>query len=286
MFPNDTTEGVTWFMEQHTPNVGLALRVKEHLYTHQSPYQLIEIFDTFDYGKVLTLDKLIMITERDEFAYHEMLVHVPLLIHPNPRKILVIGGGDGGTLREIVKHPTVERIVQVEIDEDVVNACREYFPEVSSAYDDPRVELVVQDALKYVKSVRGQFDAVLIDSSDPVGPAVGLFAESFFTDVHAALNSDGIVSGQTAPIFYEPMRIRLVLDHLRNLFPYTGVYTSHIPSYPAGMWGFTIASKTQKIPSPPDEVRFLTFCEGLKYYNISIHNGSFGLPQYILQAIE
>jgi len=279
--------GQTWFTEYHTDNIGMTFRVKEHVVRRKSPYQLIEIFDTVEYGKLLTLDGLVMITDRDEHVYHEMMTHVPLLMHPNPKKVLVVGGGDGGCLREIIKHDCVEKAVEVEIDGDVVELCKEHFPSVASAYGHPKVELVVHDAIDYLRSVRGEFDVAIIDGSDPVGPAVGLFERSFFQDIADALKLGGIMSCQIGSPHYSLDRIETTLKHWRAVFSDTRLYLAHIPTYPSGVWGLGVASKNvDGTKKTPDHVRFLTFANTLKYYNLDIHEGAFRLPEEVRRAAE
>jgi len=277
--------GLVWFTEYHTDGAGLTLRVKEQLVHRQSPYQLIEILDTVEYGKLLTLDGLVMITDRDEHVYHEMMTHVPMLIHPEPKQVLVVGGGDGGCLREIVKHPSVERAVEVEIDGDVVELCREHFPAVASAYSHPKVELVVDDAIDYLHNVRGEFDVAIIDGSDPVGPAVGLFERSFFQDIADALKPGGIMSCQIGSPLYSLDRIAATLKHWRAVFADARAYLAHIPTYPSGVWALGVASKERDgTLRKPDRVRYLTFAETLRYYNLEIHKGAFALPEEIRRA--
>ena len=278
--------GEFWFLERHADDVGLLLRVKRHLTHRQSPYQIIDVFDTYAYGRVLTLDRLIMLTERDEAAYHEMLVHVPMLTHPDPRRVLVVGGGDGGVLRELLRHRSLERAVQVEIDREVVEACREFFPWAAAAFDDPRVELVVGDGLDYVKGVSAEFDLVIIDSTDPVGPAVGLFKLPFYRDVHKALDSDGIMACQIGSPFYSGEWVGNLAVILRQIFSDTGVYLVHVPCYPSGVWSLDIASKGAQIGSGPDEVRYDTMADDLRYYNPAVHRGSFMLPEYLRRKLE
>lgn len=279
--------GQTWFTEYHTDGSGLTLRIRETLARKQSPYQFIEIFDTFEFGRLLTLDGLVMITDRDEHVYHEMMTHMPLMTHPNPRRVLVVGGGDGGCLREIVKHPCVEKAVQVEIDGDVVELCKEFFPKVASAYDHPKVELIVDDAIEYLRKVKGEFDVAILDGSDPVGPAVGLFERSFFQDVSDALRPGGVISCQIGSPLYSLDRISTTVKHWHSLFGDVAVYTAHIPTYPSGVWALGMASKEKGIFSrKPDEVRFLTFADTLRYYNLEIHEGALCLPAEIRRAIS
>jgi len=283
--PNDQLPGQTWFTEYHTGNAGLTLRISCHLARRQSPFQLIEIFNSVEYGRMLTLDGLVMLTERDEYVYHEMMVHIPLLIHPDPKRVLVVGGGDGGCLREIVKHACVEKAVEVEIDRDVVELCKEHFPSIASAYDNPKVELVIGDAIDYLQNVSGQYDVAVIDGSDPVGPAEGLFKRSFFQNIADSLKPGGIMSCQLGSPFYSLDRIRETVAHWRGIFADARIYLAHIPTYPSGVWAFGVASKEVDGTSKnPDRVRYLTFAAGLKYYNLDTHQGAFSLPERVRRA--
>ena len=283
---NPVMDGEFWFLERHSKNAGLMLAVREHIYSHKSRYQLIEVFDTFEYGRILTLDRLIMLSERDESAYHEMLVHVPMFIHPSPKRVLVVGGGDGGTLREVVKHPGLELAVQVEIDEEVVNVCREYMPGIASAYDHTKVRLVIQDALVYLKGAEDTFDVVIIDSTDPIGPAASLFEIPFYRDVFKALREKGVMTCQLGSSIYNLDQIVNVLKQLQSIFTGAQLYMTHVPTYPSGLWTLGIASKGKLFHQNPDEVRYRTMKDQFNYYNNSIHFGSFMLPEYIKRALK
>ena len=278
--------GEFWFFERHRPHAGLMLKVTRHLESRQSKYQRIDIFDTVEYGRVMTIDNLVMLTERDEFAYHEMLAHVPMLTHPDPRRVLVIGGGDGGILRELVKHETVEKAVQVEIDSEVIDLCKRHFPWAEETYSHPKVELVIENALEYIKQVENSFDVIIVDSTDPVGPAVELFEPPFYRHIHRALTSDGIMSAQLDAPFYNIKRIGKVFKILRGIFSDVGMYLAFIPGYPSGVWGLGLAQKSRKIHMEPDEVRYNTIRDGLKYYNLEVHRGSFMLPEYMRREIN
>ncbi|HHE47258.1 MAG TPA: polyamine aminopropyltransferase [Bacteroidetes bacterium] len=285
MTTDDVSPGEFWFYEKHVPTAGIMLKVGELLACRRSRYQTIQLFDTADYGRVMTLDNLIMLTERDEFSYHEMLTHVPLLLHPQPRQVLVVGGGDGGVLREVIKHGTVERAVQVEIDREVVDVCREFFPWAAETYDNPRVELVIDDALKYINTVRNEFDLVIVDSTDPVGPAIDLFGSPFYSDVYDALTADGLMTCQIDSPFYGSRRIGMIMDTLRDIFHDAGLYLTQVPSYPSGVWGLGIASKSRKNFHEPDKVRYDTLSGTLRYYNPDVHRGSFLLPEYLRRVV-
>jgi len=207
-------------------------------------------------------------------------------MHPQPKKALVIGGGDGGTLREIIKHPTIERAVQVEIDFEVVKASQQFFPQLASAYDHPKVELIIADAVIWLQQTTEKFDIVLVDGSDPVGPAAGLFKTSFYRDIKSILNEGGMMAGQVGSPLYNLERCREVMGMLGSIFPFTGFYTVFIPAYPSGCWGFGLGANCELSFECSDEVRYSTFKRTLKYYNTDIHKGAFLLPETIKQAVR
>jgi spermidine synthase len=227
--PNSNSEGI-WFTEYGPENTALSLKIKRKIFERETLFQKIEIFDSYDYGRVLVLDGFIMLTEKDEFIYHEMIAHVPLFTHPNPVRVLVIGGGDGGVVREVLKHKSVERVELVEIDEEVVNAARKFFPQVSSYLDDERVEVIFQDGVEFIKAKNGVYDVILIDSPDPIGPAVGLFEESFYKDVFSALNDFGIVVAQAESPFVFPDLIKKIHSVFNKYFPIVRFYLAKCPN--------------------------------------------------------
>lgn len=267
-----------WFTEKQTENVGLSLRVRESLLVEQTPFQRLAVLDTYLYGRMLVLDGAIQTTEEDEFVYHEMITHVPLITHPQPREVLVIGGGDGGTVREIVKHPDVSRVRLVEIDDRVVAAARRFLPSLSQALDDPRAEVIIADGAEYVRAMREACDVIIIDSTDPVGPAVKLFEADFYQTVHDALTPEGLFVAQSKSPYLDRDLIREILAIMRSLFPIALIYTAAIPTYPSGFWSFVLGSK-QHHP--------LTFDEGraekleTRYYSPEIHRAAFTLPREI-----
>lgn len=275
-----------WFTELHTPHFGITFRVKEQLIWKQTPYQTIQIFDTYEMGRMLVLDGLVMVSDRDESAYHEMLVHVPMHTHPHPREVLIIGGGDGGSLKQVIKHPSVEKVVQVEIDREVVELCRKYFPSLTSAYDHPKVQLIFQDAVEFVRQSSELFDVVIVDGSDPIGPAIGLFQEEFFGNIYRILKPQGLVSGQIGSPFLNEERVKKIARLLKTIFTDRAIYLVQTPTYLPGIWALFLASKEQNIVFDTQSVRCITFDPPLKYYNKDIHMGSFMLPQYIMDLVN
>src|SRR5690554_2194506 len=227
---------------------------------------------------MLVLDGIIMTTEKDEFFYHEMITHVPLHTHPRPEQVLVVGGGDGGTVREVLKHPTVSRVVLAEIDEGVINAARKYLPALAGGLSDPRVEIEITDAILYVREHRNEFDVVIVDSTDPVGPGVGLFTKEFYQDVYKALKDGGLMVAQTESPVNNKELVQKIHRTLQEVFPLVRLYLGPVPTYPSGLWSYTLASKGPDPVAVPDE-RFLAL--ETKYYTPEIHRAALALPPFI-----
>jgi spermidine synthase len=272
-----------WFTEKIEEKLGLTLKIKSTLHAENTPYQRIDVLETEALGKMLLLDGAVMLTERDEFIYHEMITHVPLSTHPHPRHVLVIGGGDGGTVREILKHPSVEQIDLVEIDVRVIEICQTYFPQVSQRLNDPRVKLRIEDGIHFVKKTSNPYDIVLVDSTDPVGPAKGLFEETFFKDIHRCLRQDGIMVAQSESPFLHPSIIQEMVQTLKKIFPIVKIYLAPIPTYPSGLWSFAFCSKEYD-PLLHFHPRGLE--PQSRYYNEEIHRSAFSLPNFIKEWIE
>lgn len=269
-----------WFSEYQTKNVKLSFRIKDILYTKQSKYQNISVIETEDFGRVLALDDTIMLTTKDEFVYHEMISHVPLLTHGNPSNVLVIGGGDGGTIREVLKHP-IKEVHLVEIDEEVIETSKKYFPSISCGFGDSRVKVFCEDGIEFVKKNKG-YDIIIIDSPDPIGPAVGLFSGEFYKDVFESLNEGGIMVAQTeTPILFGDLIKRLYKD-MSSVFPYTNLYSAVIPTYPGAYWTFTMGSK--KINPLLQEISNTTNLN-TKYYTKELHKSYFLLPPFVKELL-
>lgn len=276
-----------WYTEEHTPAVRFSIKVREQLFSKKSPFQQIDIFDSVEFGRFLTLDGLMMLTEYDEFIYHDMITHVPMATNPEIKRVLVIGGGDGGTVRELTRYSAIERIDMVDIDEMVVSACREHLQITSCKLDDPRVSLYFEDGLKFVRRCEDAYDLVIVDSTDPFGPGEGLFTREFYGNCFKALSPGGILVNQHENPYYESYSTSMRRAHLRirELFPICRVYQAHIPTYPSGHWLFGFASKR------PDPIRDLDAAAwnslGIKtrYYNTDIHTGAFMLPNYVRESL-
>jgi len=269
-----------WFEEiDAKETVGLKLRVTEKLFSKKSPFQQVDIYQTADHGRLLVHDGAVMATERDEFIYHDMITHVPLFTHPNPKNVLIIGGGDGGTAREVLRHPTVQKVIMVEIDPVVVDAAREWLPQTSKEFSNPKLKIEIADGVEFVKKTKEKFDVVIVDSSDPIGPATPLFNIDFYRDVHSCLTDDGIVVSQCeSPHYHKEMQGK-VLSILHDLFPMVHLYTYTNLTYPGGYWGFSFASKKYCPVADFDGKRADAL--NCKYYNSQLHLASFQLPTFV-----
>lgn len=286
---SDTLNEDKWFSEDSKSLVPprytkIRIKYKEILFSQKSPYQKIDIYDTYDHGKMLTLDNLVMVTERDEFFYHEMLSHVSLFTHPNPKKVLVIGGGDGGTLREVIKHSEVQDAHLCEIDEMVTKKSMEYFDFWDNVKDDPRVKLFFEDGFNFLERSENTYDIILVDSTDPIGEAEKLFDISFYKLCYNALNDNGILVVQSESPHYNVDVIQSTIKKYKSLFAITNLYTVPIPTYPSGYWSFLLGSKNF---DPLTNYRVGNYkAMNLKYYNNEIHKACFALSNYLKEAIS
>lgn len=277
-----------WFSEYHTPNVKLAIRVDRQLYTGQSEFQRIDVFESPEFGRFLTLDGYMMLTEKDEFIYHEMIVHVPLAVHPNVRRVLVIGAGDGGVIRELTRYPDIEHIDMVEIDPLVVTVSREYLPKTACSLDDPRVSIHYEDGLKFIRRCEATYDLIIVDSTDPFGPGEGLFTREFYGNCYKALREDGIMVNQHESPFYQEDAVACQRAHKRIVesFPISRVYQAHIPTYPSGHWLFGFASKKYHPLKDLDEARWKAYNLPCRYYTTTLHKGAFYIPAYVEELLK
>jgi spermidine synthase len=257
----------------------LSIKIKNVLYRSRSRFQEIAILETEKMGRLLVIDGVTMLTEFDEFAYHEMISHVPLLVHPKPSRVLVIGGGDGGTVREVLKHPEVEAVHLCEIDEGVVKASREYLPSLASGLDDPRVKIFYEDGAKFVAERPGSYEIIIVDSTDPVGPGQVLFQELFYRDMKKALTGQGIAVTQCESLYLHRPVIEGVYAFARKLYPKLGYYYTLVPTYPSGMIGFFFCSKKLDPLGEINEKRAAGL-QGLRYYSPELHKAAFALPRF------
>ena len=277
-----------WFSEYHTKNVRFSIKVNEQLHCEQSDYQRIAVYASPEFGRFLTLDGVMMLTEKDEFIYHEMMVHVPLAAGPHIRKVLVIGAGDGGVLRELSKYSQLETIDLVEIDERVIEVCKQYLPKTACGFADPRVQVHIGDGLKFIRHIQNAYDLVIVDSTDPSGPGEVLFTKEFYGNCYEALTENGILVNQHESPFYPADALACMRAHKRISlsFPVCRVYQAHIPTYPSGHWLFGFASKGIHPVRGLDEKGWNAKGIETKYYTTNLHKGAFYLPKYVEEMLR
>jgi len=277
-----------WYTEKHTENVKMSIRVDRQLYSEKSKYQRIDVFESKEFGRFLTLDGYMMLTEKDEFIYHEMITHVPMAVHPEVKKVLVIGAGDGGVVRELTKYPSVRHIDLVEIDERVVAVCKEYLKQTACGFEDDRLSIHYQDGLKFVRKCTEEYDLIIVDSTDPFGPGESLFTKEFYGNCYKALKEDGIMVNQHESPFYEGDAVAMKRAHKRIVesFEISRVYQAHIPTYPSGHWLFGFASKKYHPIHDLDSDRWKALGLKTRYYNTNLHKGSFYLPNYVEELLK
>ena len=277
-----------WFTERHTPNVKFSIKVDRQLYSGQSEFQRIDIFDSPEFGRFLTLDGYMMLTEKDEFIYHEMITHVPMAVHPCVKKVLVIGAGDGGVIRELTRYPEIEQIDLVEIDQLVVEVCKKYLSLIHCAMGDARIQFHFQDGLKFIRRCENEYDLIIVDSTDPFGPGEGLFTKEFYGNCFKALKDDGVMVNQHESPFYHDDAVAMQRAHKRIVesFPISRVYQAHIPTYPSGHWLFGFASKRYHPTKDFSPVRWNALGLKTSYYNTQLHAGAFALPNYVEELLR
>lgn len=278
-----------WYTENHTEHVRMSIRVDKQLASVQSDFQRIDVFESNEFGRIMTLDGLLMLTEKDEYVYHEMITHIPMATNPDIKNVLVIGAGDGGTVRELCRYDTVEHIDMVEIDYKVVELAREFLPFTACSLDDPRVNIHYQDGLRFVRRVKeGTYDLIIVDSTDPFGVGEGLFTREFYGNCHKALTAEGILVNQHESTFYESYRNSMKRAHsrIKSLFPVALVYQAHIPTYPSGHWLFGFASKKFDPRTDLKAAWWNRLGLKTKYYNTTLHQGCFAIPNNVRDALR
>jgi len=274
----------SWFEEKsYHKQLALRVKIKSVLHEEQSQWQKIEVLDTHALGKLLLLDGKTMVSQVDEFIYHEIMGHIPNMILPHAKKVLIIGGGDCGIVREMVKHPNLEQIDLVEIDERVVEVAKKYFPECTSGMSDPRVNLKCIDGVKFIENQKNQYDIVIIDSTDPEGFAEGLFSAEFYQKVYDSLTDEGIMMNQTENPILDEFGIEKIYHHMRSVFPIVDAFTAPMIIYPGVYWTFGFSSKKYKAAQlHPDKESWLAEQNlNLKWYNSDWHRGANKLPNLV-----
>ena len=270
-----------WFHDEHTDNVKLAIRVDYQVFSAQSEIQRIDVLESKEFGKILVVDGDLMLTEKDEFIYHEMISHVPMAVHPQVERILVIGGGDGGVVRELAKYDTVEQIDVVEADPLLVEVCRKYFPQMACSLNDPRVHIYHEDGLRFIRSKSDAYDLIIIDSPNPFGAGEGLFTKEFYGNCFNALHEDGIMINQHESPFYKEEAFQCQRMHKRIVesFPISRIY-------PSGHWLFGFASKRYHPIHDMDGIQWKLRGIQTKYYLPRLHEGVFALPAYVEELVQ
>jgi spermidine synthase len=278
-----------WVTEQETDQIRTGWAVKEVLFSGQSEFQTVDVVETKAYGTMLLLDGLVMITDADEFIYHEMISHIPLCLHPNPRRVVVIGGGDGGTVREILKHKEVEEVILCEIDGMVIDASKKFFPQVAQCLEpgfDCRVKVRVGDGVAFIKELKNEIDVILVDSTDPIGPGEGLFSREFYRDVANALRPGGIMAAQSESPWFTKEALGRIHRNISGGFKHRKSYVAPIPTYPRGSWSWTVAAQDPIDPTRFDQARFSRVEKGLQYLSRDLMTGAFALPRFYADKIE
>ncbi|MBD8071619.1 spermidine synthase [Bacillus sp. PS06] len=272
-----------WFTEKQTKNFGITAKINKTLHTEQTEFQKLDMVETAEFGNMLILDGMVMTTQKDEFVYHEMVAHVPLFTHPKPENVLVVGGGDGGVIREVLKHPSVKKATLVDIDGKVIEYSKQYLPEIAGKLDDPRVDVKVDDGFLHIAKSENEYDVIMVDSTEPVGPAVNLFTKGFYAGISKALKEDGIFVAQTDNPWFTPELITNVQRDVKEIFPITRLYIANIPTYPSGLWTFTIGSKKHD-PLEVSDDRFHDI--ETKYYTKELHKAAFVLPKFVADLVK
>lgn len=272
-----------WFIEESYHNkFAMGFKVKAHLHSEQTQYQKIDVYETEFVGRLLLLDGKTMVSDKDEFVYHEVVSHIPYMVSRKVKNVLIIGGGDGGVVREFTKHADIERIDLVEIDERVIEVSKIYFPDCTSGLSDPRVRVLPEDGFAFIKRAKKEYDIIVVDSTDPVDFASGLFTDEFYQDVYNALTDEGIMMNQTENPFLDEFGIRNIYNNMRKVFPIVNSFSAPMLIYPGVYWTFGFSSKKYR-PTDIDVAkmsRMTTLQRSLKWYNMDWHRGAFAISNF------
>jgi len=274
-----------WFVENYQNKSSIGIKIKKEIISEQTPFQKLDIYETESFGKLLVLDDCVMVCERDEFVYHEMITHMPLCAHPNPKKALVIGGGDGGSVREILKHPSIEEVVLCEIDKRVVELCQEHMPQVAHQLINPKVKLAFEDGFEFLPNYKNYFDFIITDSTDPVGPGAALFTQKYYQLVKESLHEDGIMTCQSESPWFFADALTNLTKNICETFLHVETYIAMIPFYPSGFWTMTFASDKYSLKNFNKE-KSAAISKSCRYYNPQIHLGALALPNFAKSIIH
>lgn len=277
-----------WFSDYHTDKVKISVKIEKQLYGAQTEYQQIDVFESSEFGRFISSDDSIVFSEKDEFIYDEMIVHVPMAVHPHVEKVLVIGGGDGGVARELSLYQEIKQIDVVEPDEVFVEVCREYFPDNACGLEDERVTVYYRDGLRFLRTKQEEYDLIINDAIDPLGHQAGLFTKEFYGNCYRALRDDGMMVYQHGSPFYDEDEESCRAMHRKasHSFPISRVYQAHIPTCPSGYWLFGFASKKYHPLTDFDEQRWKKRGIQTWYYTANLHKGAFMLPKYVEDMLE
>ena len=277
-----------WYSEFHTGNVKLSVRINRQLFSGESEFQRIDVFESEEFGRFVALDGEIVFSDKDEFIYDEMVTHVPMTVHPNVKNVLIIGGGDGGVARELIHYPQIESIDVVESDKMFVDVCAEMFPDIAQGLKDERVNIYYEDGLRFLRNKKARYDLIINDSTDPLGHTEGLFTKEFYGSCYKALRDDGIMVYQHGSPFYDEDEVECRKMHRKvfRSFPVSRVYQAHIPTCPSGYWRFGFASKKYHPLEDFRPERFDNLNIETWYYTTNLHRGAFMLPKYVEDLLE
>lgn len=277
-----------WFSEIQSDGVKFSIRIKDCIFSGKSDFQKINVYDTEGFGRVLVIDDCIMCTEKDEFIYHEMITHVPMAVNPEIKNVLIIGGGDGGAVRELTRYKSIESIDVVEIDELVVKVSRQYLAFTADSFNDKRVRIFIDDGVNFVKKSENRYDLIIIDSTDPIGPGEGLFTLDFYKDCYKALKTDGILINQNESPYYINNAKEMIRAHQKqkSIFDISLLYQYIIPTYGSGYWFFGFSSKKYHPVNDIKEERWRNLGLKTRYYNLGVHKAAFILPNYVKESLE
>ena len=277
-----------WYSEFHTGNVKLSVRINRQLFSGESEFQRIDVFESEEFGRFVALDGEIVFSDKDEFIYDEMVTHVPMTVHPNVKNVLIIGGGDGGVARELIHYPQIESIDVVESDKMFVDVCAEMFPDIAQGLKDERVNIYYEDGLRFLRNKKARYDLIINDSTDPLGHTEGLFTKEFYGSCYKALRDDGIMVYQHGSPFYDEDEVECRKMHRKvfRSFPLSRGYQAHIPTCPSGYWLFGFASKKYHPLEDFRPERFDNLNIETWYYTTNLHRGAFMLPKYVEDLLE
>lgn len=277
-----------WYSEYHTKDVKFSIKLDRQLHSEESEYQKIGVYESPQFGRFLTLDGVMMLTEKDEFIYHEMLTHIPMAVNLQIQQVLIIGAGDGGILRELSKYPNIVHVDLVEIDERVIEVCKKYLPQTACGFNHKKATIHTEDGLKFIRHIENKYDLIIVDSTDPSGPGEVLFTKEFYGNCYRALTEHGIMVNQQESPFYEEDANAMKRAHkkIASCFPICKVYQAHIPTYPSGHWLFGFASKGLHPWKDLKEKEWNQLGIETQYYTTNLHKGAFYLPKYVEEMLR